>query len=460
MHLEASRRDLGVVAVALLTYFSVCAGPFGSEALVSSCGPLIGLVALLVFPIVYSFPTTMLFAELCSAFPVDSSFCTWVGLALGPSMGFFVGYWSWLASVVDATVYPCLVVDTFVSPDVAWLPRTLYRLGVALVFTIPSLLGIQLVGHALVYLSVFILTPFALLCVVALPRMDVANWMVMRPDPNWTQLLGLLCWNFRGFDATGAYAGAVADPTRTFPRAMGLALAMTIASYLLPLLAAAGVNDPDYRTWSDGRYPVIATAIGGAGLGTWIALSNTASSFGLYLAETTANGYRLAGMADMGLAPVCFAKRTGPAGTPHRAILCILAISVGMCLVDFSTILGITNGLSSLTQLVESVAALRLRYTYPDLPRPFQVGLSTPALSVAMVIPIALGGFIVVNQVCLNTTTLAVCGAAILVGVGLRLLVVAPVEAASDPECMHLLPPAAVVIDLELHEPVAPCIRP
>ncbi|OQR94657.1 Amino Acid-Polyamine-Organocation (APC) Family [Achlya hypogyna] len=413
---DGDRRQLGVVSVALLTYFSVCAGPFGTELIVASCGPLVGLVGLVVFPLVYSLPTTMLFAELCSAFPVDSGFCTWVSLAFGPSWGFFVGYWSWLASVVDATVYPCLVVDTLLRTDESWATRTACRLGVAIAFTLPSLCGIQLVGSTLLYLSSFILAPFAVLCAVAVPRIEPANWLATRPDPHWTQLVGLLCWNFRGFDATGAYAGAVADPKRTFPRAMGLALLLTGSSYLLPLLAAAGANEPPFLTWTDGSYPAIGAALGGAWLASWIAVSNTASSFGLYMAETTANGYRLAGMAELGLAPRVFARREGPSATPRRAILCILGISVAMCLVDFSTILGITNALSSLTQLVESVAALRLRHVRPEIARPYQVGLSTPQLTVAMVVPIVLGAAMTLNQLLLNTTTLIVCGGAILLG--------------------------------------------
>ncbi|OQR99330.1 Amino Acid-Polyamine-Organocation (APC) Family [Thraustotheca clavata] len=419
-----SRRELGVVAVALLTYFSVCAGPFGSEAIIAACGPCVGLIALCVFPIVYSFPVTMLFAELCSAFPVDSSFCTWVSLALGPSWGFYVGYWSWLASVIDATVYPCLVVDTFsINHNIAWSTRTLYRLGVAIAFTVPSLLGIKLVGKTLLWLSLFILLPFVVLTIISIPRVDPTNWTLVRAQGNWTQLIGLLCWNFRGFDATGAYAGAVTDPKRTFPQAMALALLMTVLSYFLPLLAVSGVNEPPYTTWSDGSYPVIAQAIGGAGLATWIALSNTASSFGLYVAETTSNGYRLAGMADMNLAPRFFAQRTGPTATPQRALLCILGISIAMCLFDFTTILGITNVLSSLTQLVENVAALRMRHLYPSLARSYQVGLSTCQLTVAMVVPLTLGTAIVFNQLLQSYTTTIMCSSALLLGMGLQVLV-------------------------------------
>ncbi|KAK1935687.1 putative polyamine transporter [Phytophthora citrophthora] len=91
------RKKLGVVSLALITYFNVSGGPWGSEPIVAACGPFVGILATLVFPFIWCLPLALSFAELFSAFPTDSSFCTWVGKAFGRRMGFQVGLWTWIA---------------------------------------------------------------------------------------------------------------------------------------------------------------------------------------------------------------------------------------------------------------------------------------------------------------------------------------------------------------------------
>jgi amino acid transporter len=48
-----------------------------------------------------------------------------------------------------------------------------------------------------------------------------------------------------------AAAGEVADPRHTFPRGVAITMLVVIATYLLPLLAALGV-DADRSHWEEG----------------------------------------------------------------------------------------------------------------------------------------------------------------------------------------------------------------
>ncbi|ETW02413.1 hypothetical protein, variant [Aphanomyces invadans] len=335
----ATRRQLGLVPVVVLTFLSVCGGPFGSEEIVSACGPLIGLSALAVFPIVYSLPMNLLLAELCSAFPVDSSFCAWVELAFGSSWGFFVGYWSWMASTFDAAVYPCLVVDALfvdatVGDSTVWVTKTGLRVLFLTVFMVPTLFSLDFIGKASKWLTGIVLLPFGVLVLVALPQMRWSNVIAISPTMQWSRLVSVLFWNFRGFDAMGAYAGEIQAPQINLNRAMVASLLMITATYMLPLVAAVGVNKPVYWTWVDGSFPAIAGAVaGGSWLAQWVAAANAFSSFGLYFAESSANGFRLAGMADVGLAPQFFSHRDKKTGSPRRALLFIYSVSVAraMC---------------------------------------------------------------------------------------------------------------------------------
>ena len=52
-------------------WMQVSGGPFGSEYVISSGGPLVGIISLLLFPIIWSIPIAFVTAELSTAFPED-----------------------------------------------------------------------------------------------------------------------------------------------------------------------------------------------------------------------------------------------------------------------------------------------------------------------------------------------------------------------------------------------------
>ena len=69
-----------------------------------------------------------------------------------------------------------------------------------------------------------------------------------------------------------------------------------------------------------------------------------------------------------------------------------------MGMFDFDTILGVDNFLSALSSLVEMSAAVRMRFSHPEIERPYRVNLSDRSLMMAMMLPFTLGIFIMVNE--------------------------------------------------------------
>lgn len=192
-----SRRKLGIMSVALITYFNVSGGPWGSEPVIAACGPLVGILAVTIFPWIWCLPLALTFAELFTAFPTDGSFCKWVGVAFGRPMGFQVGFWSWVAGVIDNAIYPCLIVDTIMAlyagdvtgagggVDVVTLTvfqRFLFRAVFAVLFMIPTLTSIKIVGHTLLVMGLMIFLPFAVMIAISFPQVNPANWLVVRED--------------------------------------------------------------------------------------------------------------------------------------------------------------------------------------------------------------------------------------------------------------------------------------
>ncbi|KAL8010540.1 putative amino acid/polyamine transporter I [Plasmopara halstedii] len=422
-----SHRELGILSVALITYFNVSGGPWGSEPVLAACGPFVGIVSVLLFPWIWCLPLALTFAELFTAFPTDGSFCMWVGVAFGRPMGFQVGYWSWVAGVIDNAIYPCLIVDTLLAltmgdkdalndeNGVAWKVFGL-RAVFAVLFMLPTLKSVKVVGHTLLVLGIMIFMPFAVLIINAIPFIKPMNWFVIRKDRDWGRLLSALYWNYSGFDAAGAYAGEIKSPKTTYPKAMILTVFMIAFTYIVPFIAIAGADMPHYTTWDDGSYSVIAQQIGGTWLCVWVLISSIFGNLGLYVAEMAKDGFQLAGMADSGLAPPYFAQRHPDTGVPRRAILLAFFIIIFMGMFDFDTILGIDNFLSALSSLVEMSAAVRMRFSHPEIERPYRVNLSDRSLLLAMILPFTLGVFIMINELIKSWTSFTLNVIALVLG--------------------------------------------
>ena len=66
-----------MLQLTLLTYFLVCAGPYGIEETVQAAGPAYAIVAIVVVPIVLSLPLSLICSEMSSIFPQTGSTIMW-----------------------------------------------------------------------------------------------------------------------------------------------------------------------------------------------------------------------------------------------------------------------------------------------------------------------------------------------------------------------------------------------
>jgi amino acid transporter len=77
------KRSLGWKSLLCVVYVTVCAGPFGLEELVTTAGPGMTFVLLLITPILWGLPLLFMSAELSSALPVEGGLYRWVKTAFG-----------------------------------------------------------------------------------------------------------------------------------------------------------------------------------------------------------------------------------------------------------------------------------------------------------------------------------------------------------------------------------------
>jgi len=162
-----------------MIFIFVSSGAYGIEDMVSSSGPGMTLLLLIVLPFLWSNPMALVCAEVGAALPGEGGFYDWVTRALGEFWGFQCGWWWVLTGFVDTAVYVVLSVDyieTFL-PLNGW-QRVLLSLGIVLVFTIINIRGLDLVALGSVAFSIIILLPF-----VALVVLGFINWQHSPASP-------------------------------------------------------------------------------------------------------------------------------------------------------------------------------------------------------------------------------------------------------------------------------------
>lgn len=97
-----------MLPLALATFCLVSGGPHGLEPVLGESGIALGIILILIAPIIWALPISLMTAELSSAIPEEGGYYVWVTRALGPAPGFMCAWLSWLYSIVDAALYPLL----------------------------------------------------------------------------------------------------------------------------------------------------------------------------------------------------------------------------------------------------------------------------------------------------------------------------------------------------------------
>ena len=385
----------GLVA---LIFFSVSGGPFGSEPSVATGGPFWAILAFTIFPLVWCIPEAMITSELSSLFPGNSGFTSWITASFNsPFLGYVEGFCSFVSTATNSSVYPHLFHSYlkvhFPVLDDHWV-GTACMVGFIISMAYVNYRGLDIVSSLGLILMFFIMTPFFLMVLLGITRVDPSNWLVgMRSPPKVgsEQLLALfnvLFWNLNNWDSVSTIAGEVTNARRVIPKAMICALVVTTLAYVLPLVIGTGVmDDPsDLTVWEPGYFQTVAFKIGGPFLSLWILLAASVSVVGQFQALVSSCAYQLQGMAELGWLPKIFGKKSIH-NTPTIGLGIAVVIVLILTQLRFIDILQYLNVVYAFAEALEFVAFLNLRYRYGHITRPFQVPLGFTGCVILMFLP-------------------------------------------------------------------------
>ncbi len=268
------KRELTVLPLFGLLYFTVCGGAFGTEPIIGLSGPGMALILLAVTPLIFSIPSMLMVREMTSMMPAEGGFYHWVKQAFGPLPGFIVAWMNLLTSWLDVSIYPVLAVyylgyffpvlrtgtsfgDIEVSGKIlSWF----VALMIIWLVTVMQIRGARLTGLTANWMGLFMMIPLLIMSFFG-----IVNWMrsgvtlslplLPQGETVWGALsvgLFVAMWNYMGWELPSSAGGEIVNPRRTYPIAMALTLVATIFTYTLPVSAGlfgGGGDDGRYQLW-------------------------------------------------------------------------------------------------------------------------------------------------------------------------------------------------------------------
>lgn len=356
---------------------------------------------LIVLSILWMVPYGLITAELGSAFPTEGGLYEWVRHAFGRLAGSLatIMYWSinplWIGgslAFISTEAWSTYIhpIDPGTAGD--YLFKTLFvlfSLGITLL-PLERCRGIFKIG-----------TYFKLALAVAFLGTTVVygvkngfhgadDWTGAITLTGFLALVPLLLFALVGFEVPSQAGDEMENPQRDVPRGIAISgFVGLLISYLLPVLALLLVLPSDDITGIAGFMKAVETVFGiyGSASATLLKIAVVAFIIGLAITGSTwsvASNRALAVAAADGAFFPYFAKFSPRLQSPTRmniftglvALAFMVAgvvFSEGDSAATFTVVLTITISTSLIAYLFVFPAALRLRFTHPDTPRPYAV---------------------------------------------------------------------------------------
>ncbi|MGB7600995.1 MAG: APC family permease [Candidatus Sulfotelmatobacter sp.] len=373
---SSTLQKAGLFYLVFVMFSYTTGGPFGLEDMVTTSGPGLTLIYLLVLPFFWCIPVSLVSAELTTAMPVEGGFYRWTRAAFGDFWGFLAGWWNWSASFLLGGAYAVLFTDYLFPGTSGWKH---YLISVALIAVIMwiNVRGIQTVGKVATALEIFIFVPVMTMIVMGLTKWHHNPFVPFVP-PNQPRFkifgvgLALGLWLYSGYEQLSTVAEEVENPQRAYPRALALVVPLSIAAYFLPTLAGLA-SAGEWQNWHTGFFSDAAKMIGGPWLGTWMTLAAMVGNVALLNSTVLTTTRMPFAMAEDGYLPSALTRRHSRYGTPWLAIVISAIIYALLAWQSLGQLISVYIWLRSATTVLTVLSAWKLRRTRPEMPRAFVI---------------------------------------------------------------------------------------
>lgn len=366
---------------------------FGPAARAAGTGLLVGLIIAAV--IAYANATAS--AQLAAAYPTSGGSYAYGRERLGPWWGFAAG-WSFVIGKTASCAAMALTVAVYVVPDSGWAQR------LVAVAVVVALAAVNYRGITRTAALTRVLVVISLLCLAALIVAVATSLPGARPDGipaggfgaaiGWggaygiLQSAGLLFFAFAGYARIATLGEEVRDPRRTIPRAIPVALGITVVVYLLvgvTLLLSLG---PAALAAATAPLAAAVSAAGAPALLPVVQIGAVAASAGALLALIAGVGRTSLAMARERDLPGWLAAVHPRYHVPHHAEVAVAVVVVLLVLItDLRSVIGFSSFGVLLYYAVANLAAWTQPADQRRWPRALQVLGLAGCLLLAVTLP-------------------------------------------------------------------------
>ena len=405
LHNQGLKRVRMRLFTAVIVVFTLtCSGSFGMEDVISSSGPGLTLLMILILPLVWSVPMAFVASELGSMIPEAGGLYRWIRRGMGEYWSFQAGWWWTLSLYVDSAVYVALALD-YLENKYGFGGGTRALIGIAIValFTFINIRGLDLTGWSLTIIQFLVMVPLLIFTVWGFIDGSGNSFSPVLPEGESflgaLQLgLAIMMWMYAGWESMSTLAGEIENPQKVIPRALMIGTPLVIATYFFTVYAAIRIARVDgvdnwQNMWTGGGgvdFVVAAKIVGGTTLEYLLLMSAVLSNVGLYAGYLATGARPSFQMSRDRLFPKFYGVAHKSWGTPWVAILIMGFVDGVLINFNFSALITIDVFLLMFPYVLIFLTAMILRVKEPDAPRPFRVPLPTWALGVWVFFPIAI----------------------------------------------------------------------
>ncbi|MBT0567272.1 APC family permease [Williamsia sp. CHRR-6] len=342
---------------------------FAPAADVAGTALLIGLA----IAAVVAFCNATASAQLAAQYPESGGTYVYGRERLGEWAGFLAG-WTFVIGKTASCAAMALTAVTYLVPDAAARPVAVMAV---VTLTVVNCFGITRTATLTRVIVTVVLAVLVLVVVAGLlagplphpahPTHDVGAYAVL-------QSAGLLFFAFAGYARIATLGEEVRDPARAIPRAIVVALGMTLVVYTVIAVTALWVLGPDALARSSAPLVDVATAGGADALAPIVRVGAGLAALGALLALIAGVGRTTLAMARTGDLPPVLAAVNPRHQVPHRAeitvavVVCVLVVTV-----DLRAAIGFSSFGVLLYYLVANLAAFTQQQPNRRYPRVLQV---------------------------------------------------------------------------------------
>ena len=360
-------------ALPTMVFFIYCAcagGAFGIESMISSSGPGLTLLLLVLIPILWAMPIGLYCSELSNLVPVDAGPYVWSKMAFGEFWGFSMGFWMALANYLTGPAYVVLAVDYIgmyvpLTPVTAFLCKAVF----ILIFMIINLRGLEEVSIASTIFCIIILLAFTAVTVVGL-----ANWTNDPFEPfmvegdnafsSWGTGLAIGVWMYCGYVAISFLGGEVENP-QIIPKGMKIAIVIITLSYLLPTLAGIVSTGP----WSEWGISLDYSSVLSEHVGTWAGaafmIAAVIAQCSIFNALITSSSRSFIPMGQDNFCPKFLSKLSPNRKVPVIPIVLAAVVNLILVNLNFEILVTILSPVLFVLYVGLSFAYVKIRKEYP-----------------------------------------------------------------------------------------------